>query len=176
MRNQMSIVQRPYIGLLLSALLLVLTAGYITAFSATADEAKTIKDIAGRWVVTELWQGVRPKKGQIFDFVRCGDEWCGVEVKKDGKCSRTAFHISKSRARILHHLAYSTGSDELGGRYKPTENTRLLVLWGRIKRKGTKIKMILAGANELGKGAQRSYPFELELSRQGDAVCKTPTS
>src|SRR5256885_13805678 len=54
------------------------------AMTAPAPPAPT--DLLGRWVAE--------KTKLTLDVSRCGEDWCGVEVKADGVCGRTTLRLT----------------------------------------------------------------------------------
>jgi len=133
--------------------------GCIMTVVTTAGETQ---NLTGRWVVSSLETGIVPKKGRIFDFTRCGEAWCGVEVNKDGKCGRTAFHFSASKDNEPEY--------RFKGQFSASDQTKPFTLFMSVAGDANKIwaNGYIGDVNPF----ERSFPLELELSRQGDAVCK----
>jgi hypothetical protein len=148
---------------------LVLMMGCIMTATGRTQEAP---DITGRWTVSEKPPSNTPTsrfpdEGNRFDFARCGDAWCGVEVDKDGKCGRTAFRL----------LTYSHSIYRFKGQLATLDIAQPYTLFfgvGVADRKD-----ILWADGELSSSSERAYPGHFEMSRQGDAACKaevlTPT-
>jgi hypothetical protein len=118
-------------------------------------------DLSGRWGSTRL--------GTVIDVSRCGADWCGARVEKDGQCGRLILRLSPLSDQPLLPSAYSGTLDlsPASQKYRvtaqpvPTGSRRpdVLVFSGTAQIRGTPTVRVM--------------PLNLELARSGDALCKT---
>src|SRR5262245_1516819 len=57
----------------------------VAGMAGAASAPITPDDLNGRWVSAE--------RGLTLDVARCGEGWCGVEVKADASCGRTQLRV-----------------------------------------------------------------------------------
>jgi hypothetical protein len=153
------------------------------AFAAGKTAAKpTPVNLAGRWTgnhfgygrVRAPAPGANPAAGQTlaYDIVACGDAWCGIAVTDEASCGAVALKLKPDTARNRKNafsgnleLAKGTAAYVVEAWYQaPDEDdadkTKSPVHLSFIGDTGTELLLM-----------RRSFPFQAELTRTGDAVC-----
>ena len=176
-----------YVGavvLLVMAIAIVVGSHGITAAAADAAVAEPANAapivLAGRWTGPRYGFSMRAPSGQdcggkrcelTYDIVACGDSWCGIAVTEETPCGaiglrmtsdvkrnhRNAFtgqlELAKGSAPYTIEAWYAPPSAEAGAR---PEQPRLSLVGDT----GGELLMM-----------RRSFPFQAELARVGDAQC-----
>ena len=142
----------------------------------------TPPEIAGRWTGTHHgyahlrapMRGAEPAKlpALTYDIVACGDAWCGIAVTDETPCGavalklkpdttknrRNAFtgnlELAKGAAPYVVEAWYQAPED------KPADADGKTAHLNFIGDTGTELLLM-----------RRSFPFQAELARTGDAVC-----
>lgn len=139
-------------------------------------------DLSGRWTGPRHGYGALSAKAgdcggkpcaMTYDIVRCDGGWCGIAVTDDSKCGAIGLkltvssepdrpnsfdgrlELAKGSAPFVLKAWYRPGqpADAEGGQGTPPN-------LGMIGDTGTELLMM-----------RRSFPFQANLSRTGDAVC-----
>jgi hypothetical protein len=156
-----------------------ITAAVVGAASAEPANVAPV-NIAGRWSGPRFGFNMRAPQGQdcggkrcelTYDIVACGDAWCGIAVSNEMPCGaigirltpdiernhRNAFkgrlELTKGSAAYTIEAWYAPPSTEGGERPEPP---RLSIVGDT----GGELLMM-----------RRSFPFQAELARVGDAQC-----
>ena len=129
-------------------------------------------DLAGRWVTYVADPKVpctHPSCRLAYDLVPCGENWCGIEVKEDKSCGRTAMRLDAG-APTQHGVTFS-------GRYERAESTQPYMVRAQLyptPRPATPGQLFLHVQGTTDGNFQpfrRTYPLQMLLSRAGDALC-----
>jgi hypothetical protein len=133
----------------------------------------TPSDLAGRWVTYVADAKVpctHPSCRLAYDLVPCGEGWCGIEVKEDKSCGRTAMRLDAG-APTQHGVTFS-------GRYERTDATQPYVVKAllypppRPKTPGDLFLHVQGSTDGQFPLARRFFPLQMMLSRAGDALCR----
>jgi hypothetical protein len=152
-------LQHHYVKLIRTCIFLALACVLPLSVNA-AEKSGSYTSFIGRWRVASLYEGILPKEGQIYDFIPCGKELCGIEVI-NGKCGRIAFHLSLRK-------------DGSKGRFVALKGTPPFIILSGFPSAKQSLKFV--GHFGWRDASSRTYPLEFLVERQGDAVCNTPTS
>lgn len=144
----------------------VLVAAAPLVSAAIAADVK-VADVAGRW---EGDTYAREAGGKLtLDIVACGAGWCGIRVSANDTCGGTAL---KFNAGVVEEgNAQFEGTLELAPGTEPyTVRATIFPL-----EEGKQPTMQIIGDT----GGQfriyrRTFPFEAQMARTRDAVCKAP--
>jgi hypothetical protein len=143
---------------------LVAAAPFVTdAFAASLSTS----DIAGRWQGT-TW--MRETGGELtLDIVACGGGWCGIRVAANDACTGTALKIGAGV--VEEGNAQFEGTLELAAGTEPyTVHATILP-----PEDGKPLAMQITGdTGGVFRAYRRSFPFEAQMARTRDAVCKAP--
>ena len=154
---------RPVIAMAAS---LGLSAGCFVATGAAQEEPVTP---AGRWVQeTPRCEGAECPS--MYDFVPCGEGWCGIEVKGGKDCGRIAFRLAPDphpgRPSFIGQFERAPGTEVYSvfasvrapSRLDPQPAPSRLVVYGNT---GGQLEIF-----------RRTWPLNLVMTRQGAAQCK----
>ena len=146
-----------------------------SAAAETSDEAKSALapvSLAGRWSGRRYGYGQSGGEGDcgsgcvlVYDFVACKEGWCGIAVKNDKTCGT-----------IGVRLAANAAVDKGGGTYKGQlvlakgSAPYAVEVWYSSDEGAAKLHFLGDTGAEL-RIMRRSFPFEAELARTGDATC-----
>jgi hypothetical protein len=148
--------------------------------SAAADESTVAKavagtpiSIAGRWTGNSYGYGRRAGAqdcgdtgcGMTYDIVACKEGWCGISVKNDKSCGAVGLHLAADR---------KVGEGVFKGELEPAKGAAPYAVeaWYGADKDSGAIGLHFVGNT----GAElllfrRSYPFEADMTRAGDATC-----
>jgi hypothetical protein len=120
-------------------------------------------DIAGRWVSDK--ESTSRKDRLTLDVSRCGNGWCGVEVKHGSTCGRIALRLDQGRQDDGFIVDFD-------GRIELAPGTQPYAVRAELHtyRGAFRIMMYGNSGDELQLW-RRNFPFQHLLSRSGDAVC-----
>lgn len=100
-----------------------------------------------------------------YDIVACKEGWCGISVKSDNSCGLLALHLAAEA---------KTGERMFTGNLEIAKGAASYAVgaWRNIDKDSGAINLHFIGNT----GAElllfrRSYPFEADLTRSGDAIC-----
>ncbi len=127
--------------------------------------------LSGRWIRYHPEHACRDASCRLaYDFVRCGDGWCGVEVKEDKTCGRIAFRLDAGMPTQFG-VAFS-------GRYERAEGTQPYLVKASLRddtqpRQADERRLLSILGNTEGdfQPMRRTYPLHMVLVRDGDAAC-----
>lgn len=148
--------------LMLSAVCVLATAASLHAESATLKPA----DISGRWQGDSYAIGGAPDK-LTLDIVACGPGWCGVKVEANNACGITALKLDAGTAdpdsvTFKGTLALARGTEPY------TVQSYLMP-----PAEGEPVRLqVIGDTGGTFRIFRRSFPFEAQLTRTSDAVCK----
>lgn len=146
-----------------------------SAAAKTNDEAKNaptaMVSLAGRWSGKRHGYGRSDADGDCigcaltYDFVACKDGWCGIAVKDGKTCGAIGVRLAANAAvgngggtyKGQLVLAKDTAPYSVEAWYSSDEGTAKLHFLGDT---GPELRIM-----------RRSFPFEAELARTGDATC-----
>ena len=164
----------------------IVTQGHGFTAAAIAEDAAKASDLspinlAGRWTGPRYASNMRAAGGQdcggnacqlTYDIVACPDGWCGIAVSDETPCGAIAVHL-KEQAAPKRHNAF-TGKLEL----VKDAAAYTVEAWyspaGEQAGEGSEHPH-LNFVGDTGDGGmlmlRRSFPFQAELARTGDAQC-----
>jgi hypothetical protein len=158
--------------LILTALCVVAAAAGATA-GPESSKGKAA-DITGRWQGTNyrmaaVAPGCEGETCKItLDITPCGKGWCGIEVAEKSRCGGTAMTIDGGEA--------GENATLFKGRLQLAKGTEPYVIHAYLlpASEGEPERIEIAGdtGGEF-RVFRRSFPFNAQLVRAGDAVCKT---
>jgi hypothetical protein len=143
---------------------------------AAADEAHAVKaaaivpsSLAGRWSGQHFASAGGPCAANgcalTYDIVACKEGWCGIAVKDDKTCGRIGVRLAGD--------AKTQGGDAFKGKLELAEGSAPYTVeaWYSSK-KGEPSRLHFLGdtGSELLL-MRRSFPFEADLERTGEATC-----
>jgi hypothetical protein len=146
----------------------VILGGLLVLASAAASAAGLAPtQIAGRWT------GDDRTSGRItLDIVACGSAWCGVKVEAGDKCGGTALKVE-----FVEALGQPSNSLQFNGTLELAPGTKPYVVQAWLVPPSEKRPLKLQIAGDTGavyREYLRSFPFDAQLARVGDAVCRAP--
>ena len=146
-------------------LCIVAAAAPLAAAVIAADLEPT--QIAGRWA------GTYDHKTDItLDIVACGKAWCGIKVEAGDKCSGTALKVEYDEA-----LGQPSNSLQYDGTFELAVGAQPYVVQAWLIPPSEKHPLHLQIAGDTGgpyREYRRSFEFDVQLVRVGDAVCRAP--
>lgn len=168
-------MSRANFALILAAVCVVAGAATVSAAEPAKPTAfQSLDDLGGRWQGHFRAFGAKRVacSGEgcntlTLDVSRCGEGWCGVEVATGGACGTTALKIGAGK-RDGGQTAFE-GTLQLAERTEPYtvrisghpgEAGKPATLWA-VGDTGGSLRML-----------RRTFPFEAQLARQGEASCK----
>jgi hypothetical protein len=124
-------------------------------------------DIAGRWQ-GNTWSAEAGSQ-LTLDIVACASGWCGVRVAANDACAGTALKVGAGT--IEENSARFEGTLELAPGTEPyTVHVAIFP-----PEQGQALAMQITGdTGGQFRAYRRSFPFEAQMARTGDAVCKVP--
>ena len=153
---------------------LVAALGCIMAATLPAAAEIQASNLSGRW--TQMADDAkRPCSGAgcglAYDFVRCGDGWCGIEVKNGSQCGHTALRLDAGAAQ-----AYGV---EFLGRYEKVQGTQpymvsaTLHMTSQQDTPNAPLRLSVRG-NTGGtfEAFRRTFPLHMVLKREGEPTCR----
>lgn len=146
----------------------VLAAAAIAAAAATR-ELKTA-DIAGRWSGTS--HAEKSRSILTLDIVACGKGWCGIKVEAGEKCGGTALKVAFGEP-----LGPPSHSLQFDGTFELADGTEPYIVQAWLVPPSEKHPLHLQIAGDTGgpyREYRRSFEFDVQLVRVGDAVCRAP--
>lgn len=152
---------------------LALLFSSLVTISAIAENEKSTTDtllpperIIGRWV----WASAEGKI-KTLDITKCGENWCGVDVDTTGKCGHVALKLKLTGGEQAQY------SGQFTGQYSVTKGSELYAVGAGIwEKKGSMLMSIYGHTGGEFQPFRRMYPLNIQLSREGDAVCKADAS
>lgn len=149
----------------LSSICVLVAATPLISNAIAADIKAT--DIAGRWQGTTWAQ--ETGGGLTLDIVACGDGWCGIRVAANDVCAGTALKVGTGV--VEENNAQFEGTLELAAGTEPyTVHATIFP-----PEEGKQLTMQITGdTGGQFRAYRRSFPFEAEMARTQDAVCKVP--
>jgi hypothetical protein len=99
-----------------------------------------------------------------YDIVACRDGWCGIAVKDDKTCGSVGVRLSADAAK--------EGSDAFKGKLELAKGSAPYTVeaWYRAEEGASNLHFLGDTGPELLL-MRRSFPFEADLARTGDATC-----
>jgi hypothetical protein len=148
--------------------------------SAAADDSSSAKvaaiapiSLAGRWTGRYYGYG-RPGDAQgcsddgcglTYDIVACKEGWCGIAVKDDKSCGAVGVHLASDAKE---------GDSAFKGKLELAKGAAPYAVeaWFGADKDSNTVQLHFLGdtGSEL-RMFRRSYPFEANLARAGDATC-----
>lgn len=127
--------------------------------------------IAGRWT-----GGTYDRKaGSLtLDIVACGSGWCGIKVEAADKCGSTALKVAFGEP-----LGPPSHSLQFEGTFELANGTEPYVVQAWLIPPSEKHPLHLQIAGDTGgpyRAYRRSFEFDVQLVRVGDAACRAPAS
>jgi hypothetical protein len=136
-----------------------MVAGLCVGGAARA-EPLAVAQVEGRWV--------NARQNLTLDISRCGEGWCGVEVR-DGVCAKTALRITARQAPP--EAASFEGRLVLAGQGKPyVISANLYVHEGVVR------LQLLGDLGDKLEPLRRWYPLHELMARSGPPQCKPDTT
>ena len=144
------------------------------AESSTTEEAHAVPiSLGGRWAGQYYGYGSGGDDGRCgdtgcrltYDVVACKEGWCGIAVKDDKTCGTAGLHLAVEPAAGDHvfkgrlELAKGAAPYAVQAWYDADKETGVAQLHF-VGNTGSELLMF-----------RRSYPFEANLTRTGDAAC-----
>jgi hypothetical protein len=157
-----------------SAVMLAILAAALGCMMAAVGPASAdpqALQLSGRWIryVSDPKHVCRDASCRLtYDLVRCGDGWCGVEVKDDKQCGRVALRLDAG--------ASTQFGVEFAGRYEKAEGTQPYAVKASLRQPPNERALLTLLGNTDGdfQPLRRTYPLHMVLVREGDAVCAAP--
>jgi len=132
-------------------------AATILAAFCVAGVAMAEPSFDGRWVAEN--------QSLTLDLSRCGEGWCGVEVKA-GACGRTVLRVAADSPDEGRHPI---------GRLELAPEARPMPIKIHLFKRATGAfdsLMILGDSGGRFDLMRRTYPYMVAFSRSGDAACR----
>jgi hypothetical protein len=141
--------------------------GCIMAAVPPAAAELQAANLWGRW--TQVVAGT--KQPLTYDLVRCGEVWCGIEVRNGKDCGHTAIRLDAGAAHE-HDV-------EFFGRYEKAQGTApymvsaVLHLASQKDQPNAQLQLSVRG-NTGGtfEAFRRTFPFYMVLKRDGEPACR----
>jgi hypothetical protein len=148
--------------------LCILAAAAPLTAAAIAVDLKPMQ-IAGRWT-----SGTYDRKaGSLtLDIVVCGKSWCGIKVEAGEKCGGTALKVAFGEP-----LGPPSHSLQFDGTFELADGTEPYIVQAWLVPPSEKHPLHLQIAGDTGgpyREYRRSFEFDVQLVRVGDAVCRAP--
>jgi hypothetical protein len=148
--------------------------GCIVAAAPLAAAELQASNLSGRWTQV-LADTKHPCVGTgcrlTYDLVRCGDGWCGIEVRDGKDCGRIAL-------RLVSGPAHPFGVDFFG-RYEKAEGTEPYVVHANLhvtsQQNMPKGQLLLSMRGNTGgtfEAFRRTFPLNMVLLREGEPACR----
>lgn len=124
---------------------------------AAGAEPFAATQVEGRWV--------NARHNLTLDISRCGEGWCGVEVK-DAQCAKTALRLAANKAR-------SDAAAFFNGRLALADQSTLYQISATLfLREGALQLQLLGHPGDKLELLRRSYPLNELMARSGPSQCK----
>lgn len=144
------------------------------------EQTSSAVDIAGRWQGTSYEitsDAVVDCNGNgcnlVLDIARCASGWCGVEVADGSTCGATALRLDQGADD-------DNGSTLFKGKLELAHGTEPYVVEAYLlPAQGGDTQTTIEIAGDTGgefRMFRRTFPFNAQLVRAGDATCKPETS
>ncbi len=144
----------------------VLAAAAAIGGGAFAAELKAA-DIVGRWQ-GQSWS--QDNGGSLtLDVVACGKGWCGIRVAANDTCAGTSLKLDAGT--VDQNNAQFKGTLQLTPRTEPyTVHATIFA-----PEEGKPLAMQITGdTGGRFRVYRRSFPFEAQLARLGEPICRAP--
>jgi hypothetical protein len=148
--------------------------GCIVAATGTAAADPQAPDLSGRWsrFVSDPKQVCRDASCRLsYDLVRCGEGWCGIEVKDDKECGRIALRL-RAGAPKEGHVEFLGRFERAQGAQPFEVRATLNIDPQRPTANGPVLLSILGNTDGDFQPFRRTYPLHMVLARSGEAVCR----
>ena len=147
------------------------TVGCMMAAALAAPPDLRASDVSGRWspATSNAKQPCNEVSCQVaYDIVRCGEGWCGVEVKDGKECGRVAIRLD---AGAVHPPGV-----EFAGRYEKAQGSEPYTIKANLRsgdQRGGQVTLSMLG-NTGGdfQPWRRTFPLHMVLVRNGEATCR----
>jgi hypothetical protein len=139
--------------------------------SDTATIAEQPISLAGRWSGPHYGYGRQGSSEHCaagcaltYDIVACKDGWCGIAVNADKTCGRIGVRLAADTK--------SEGGIEFNGKLELAKGSAPYTVkaWYRSKDGSASLHVLGDTGSELLL-MRRSFPFQADLARTGDATC-----
>jgi hypothetical protein len=153
---------------------LVAGLGWIMTAAPLAAAELQASSLSGRWTQM-VADATRPCSGAgcglTYDLVRCGDGWCGIEVKDGKDCGRTAMRLDAGAAHP--HGVEFFGSYAKAERTAPYTVNATLHLASQADLPKDQLRLSVRG-NTGGafEAFRRTFPLHMVLLREGEPSCR----
>jgi hypothetical protein len=138
----------------------------VAAASQAGAELKAT-DIGGRWQGDSY---TRETGGKLtLDIVACTNGWCGIRIGDNESCGDTALKLDAGTSEGENLLF--TGTLELARGTEPYVIHSYLV---PATDTAPKTLQLTGDTGGIFRAYRRSFPFEAQLARTGDAICHAP--
>jgi len=139
--------------------------GCVMAAAYPALAQPQASDLAGRWM-----SSAADAKGQLrYDLVPCGNGWCGVEVKEDKTCGRTALRLDAGASTQFGVTFF--GSFERAAATQPYAVKAQLYVQPQPAAPSGLMLFVQGSTDGNFQPFRRTYPMQMLMTRAGDAVC-----
>ena len=150
---------------------LVAAVGCIMAVVPAGVAEPKAADLSGRWVYAAARAEqpcVGADCGLTYDLVRCGDGWCGIEVKDGKDCGRTALRLDAGAT-----LSFGV---EFFGRYEKAQGTEPYAVNATLQLDAEQKRPLrLSVRGNTGgtfQGFRRIFPLQMVFKREGEPGCR----
>jgi hypothetical protein len=162
------------------AVMLASLAGAFVGLMAGLGPASArpeVSAIAGRWVseIAEAKEACGEAGCQlVYDLVPCGKGWCGIEVKDDKTCGRTALRLDAG-APTQYGVIFE-------GSYERAPATQLYTVKAQLYTEqrsppqGRLMLFVQGSTDGAFQPFRRTYPMQMLMTRAGDPVCRGEAS
>ena len=146
----------------------------VLAAAAPLTAAVSPANIAGRWQ-GQAWAEQQKEAVLTLDIVRCGEGWCGIKVAADNSCGATALKLDAGKIEPESDYVEFNGSLQLAPKTEAYVVQVSILAPASDEAPGTPPKLQITGdTGGQFRAYRRSFPFEAQLARSGDAVCHAP--
>jgi hypothetical protein len=162
------------------AVMLTSLAGAFVGLMAGLGPASArpeVSDLAGRWVSAVADAKEACGEGGcrlVYDLVPCGKGWCGIEVKDDKTCGRTALRLDAGASTQYGVIFF--GSFERAPATQPYSVKVQLYTEQRSPPQGRLMLFVQGSTDSSFQPLRRTYPMQMLMSRAGDTACRDEAS